>query len=62
MLSKNTINLIWWQLAIFLVVSFIASFTSFIFKDHYSILVPETFINPSVLNKKASGTSGLFEL
>lgn len=62
MLSKKTINLIWWQLGIFLVVSFIAALTSMHFKDHYSKFVPETFINPSILNKKASGTSGLYEL
>lgn len=62
MSNKTTINHIWWQLAIFVIVSSAAAIIGVHFKEKFSRYVPETLINPSVLNKKASGSSGLYEL
>lgn len=62
MISKKITDQIWWQLAIFLIVSSAAAIVSVHFKERVSLLVPETIVNPSVLNKKASGSSAIYEL
>lgn len=62
MSNKSVASQVWFQLVIFIVVSTVAAFTSVHFKEKLSSYVPETIINASVLNKKASGSSGLYEL
>lgn len=60
--SKNIFRQIWWQLAIFVIVSSLAALVGQHFKEKFGNYMPETVINRSSLNKKASGTSGLYEL
>ncbi len=62
MAGKSITNQIWWQIAIFVIVSSAAAMVSVHFKERVSRFVPETIINPSVLNKKASGSSAIYEL
>jgi hypothetical protein len=60
--SKNIASQVWFQLAIFIAVSSVAAVTSLQFKEKFSRYVPETITNCSALNKKASGSSGIYEL
>jgi len=62
MASKNIFLQIWWQLALFVIVSSAAALVGMHFKQKFNNYVPETIINRSALNTKASGTSGLYEL
>ncbi|MBX9877860.1 MAG: DUF4350 domain-containing protein [Candidatus Obscuribacterales bacterium] len=62
MASKSLTNQIWLQMAIFILVSTTAALVSVHFKEKVSLLAPEVTINPSVLNKKASGSSAIYEL
>ena len=53
---------IWWQLAVFIIVSTGAVTAGMKFDDEMAKFLPETVSQTSTFNAKPSGTSGLFEL